>query len=63
MNLMKHPVTERNLVVVLFVLVLITFSFAQRDSKRLDRLYTVKFDKKTNVAAVKNVVPEVITMK
>lgn len=50
---MKNLITERNLVALLFVLVLITFSFAQRDSKRLERLYTLTLEKKTNVAVVK----------
>lgn len=31
---------ERGLVVLLFVLVLVIFSFAERDSKKLDRLYS-----------------------
>jgi len=31
---------ERNIVVLLFVLVLIIFSFAERDSKKLEKLYT-----------------------
>lgn len=31
---------ERNLVVLLFVLVLIVFSFAERDSKKIEHLYT-----------------------
>jgi len=57
MNLMKPILTERKLVVVLFILVLITFSLAQRDSKRLDRLYTVRLDKTTNVAAVEKTAP------
>ena len=30
---------ERNIVVLLFVLVLVVFSFAERDSKKLERLY------------------------
>ncbi|HEV7332927.1 MAG TPA: hypothetical protein VGN63_17940 [Flavisolibacter sp.] len=30
---------ERNLVVLLFVMVLVVFSFAQRDTQKLDRLY------------------------
>jgi hypothetical protein len=30
---------ERNLVVFLFVMVLVIFSFAQRDTQKLDRLY------------------------
>ncbi len=37
---MKRAVIERNIVVVLFILVLIAFSFAERDSKKLDQLYT-----------------------
>lgn len=51
---MKNLLTERNLIALLFVLVLITFSFAQRDSKRLERLYTLTLEKKSNVAVVKN---------
>ena len=31
---------ERNIAALLFVLVLIVFSFAERDSKKLERLYT-----------------------
>lgn len=31
---------ERNIAVFLFVLVLVAFSFAERDSKKLERLYT-----------------------
>ncbi|MGN6400416.1 MAG: hypothetical protein ACTHMD_08185 [Flavisolibacter sp.] len=36
---MKKAIIERNIVVVLFVLVLIVFSFAERDTKKLDHLY------------------------
>jgi hypothetical protein len=39
---MKRAVIERNIVVVLFILVLIAFSFAERDTKKLDQLYTKK---------------------
>jgi hypothetical protein len=39
MKLMKKTFTERNLVIILFVMVLITFSFAQQDSKKLEKLY------------------------
>ena len=35
---MKRILSERNLVVVLFVLVLITFSLAQEDSKKMERM-------------------------
>ena len=37
---MKRALVEKNLVVVLFILVLIVFSFAERDSKKLDHLYS-----------------------
>jgi hypothetical protein len=36
---MKKILQEKNIVIVLFVLVLITFSFAHRDSKKLSQLY------------------------
>jgi hypothetical protein len=38
---MKRTLVERNIVAVLFVLVLVTFSMAQRDSKKIERIYTV----------------------
>lgn len=37
---MKAILSERNIVVVLFVLVLITFSLAQEDSKKIEKMYT-----------------------
>ena len=36
---MKIFFTERNVVVVLFVAVLITFSLAQEDSKKIEKMY------------------------
>jgi len=36
---MKLALTERNLVVILFVLVLITFSFAQSETTKMEQLY------------------------
>jgi hypothetical protein len=36
---MKRAINERNFVVVLFILVLIAFSFAERDTRKLDELY------------------------
>jgi hypothetical protein len=36
---MKVVLTERNLVVILFVLVLITFSFAQSETAKMEQLY------------------------
>ena len=41
---MKKALLERNMVVVLFVLVLIVFSFAERDTKKLDQLYNKHFE-------------------
>ncbi len=37
---MKRVFLEKNIVIVLFVLVLITFSFANRDSKKLSQFYS-----------------------
>jgi len=37
---MRRILTERNIVIVLFVMVLITFSLAQEDSKKMERLNT-----------------------
>ena len=36
---MKGLLTERNIVVVLFFMVLITFSFAQKETKKMEQLY------------------------
>lgn len=57
MNRMNSTTTQRGFVVALFILVFITFSLAQRDSKRLDRLYTLATEKKGNVATLKNTIP------
>jgi hypothetical protein len=35
---MKAILSERNIVVVLFVMVLITFSLAQEDSKKMEKI-------------------------
>lgn len=37
---MKAILSERNIVVVLFVMVLITFSLAQEDSKKMEKMYS-----------------------
>lgn len=37
---MKAILSEKNLVVVLFVMVLVTFSLAQEDSKKMEKLQT-----------------------
>ena len=36
---MSRAIVERNMVVVLFVLVLVIFSFAERDSRKIHELY------------------------
>jgi hypothetical protein len=57
---MKGLLTERNIVVVLFIMVLITFSFAQNETRKMEQLYNgghvsvkkltnPKFEAKTNV--------------
>ncbi len=37
---MKRILNERNVVSALFVLVIITFAFAERDTEKLEELYT-----------------------
>jgi len=37
---MKTILSERNIVVVLFVMVLVTFSLAQEDSKKIEKMYS-----------------------
>lgn len=37
---MKAILSEKNIVVVLFVIVLVTFVLAQEDSKQLEKLYS-----------------------
>ena len=37
---MRRILSEKNLVVILFVMVLITFSLAQEDSKKMEKLYS-----------------------
>jgi hypothetical protein len=36
---MTRILTEKNLVVILFLMVVITFSFAQKESKKIEHLY------------------------
>jgi len=42
---MKRTLPERKIVVVLFILVLVVFSFAERDSRKLDQLYSAEASK------------------
>ena len=37
---MNRAALEKNLAIVLFVLVLVVFSLAERDSKKMDQMYT-----------------------
>ena len=41
---MKRAHLEKNIALVLFVLVLIVFSFAQKASQKLDSLYAIKMN-------------------
>jgi len=36
---MKGIFTERNFAIILFIMVLITFSFAQKETKKIEQLY------------------------
>jgi hypothetical protein len=36
---MKRILSEKNIVVILFVMVLITFSLAQEDTKKIEKMY------------------------
>jgi hypothetical protein len=37
---MNRALLEKNLVIVLFILVMIVFSLAERDSKKIEKFYT-----------------------
>ena len=47
---MKRNLAEKGTVIVLFVLVQIVFSFAERDSKKLVEIYTKNTAVKVNTA-------------
>ena len=49
---MTKKALERGLVVLLFVMVFVVFFFAERDSKKLDRLYPTAHLLKTKPADV-----------
>ncbi len=57
---MKKLTTERYIVTLLFVAVLVTFSFAQKDSKKLDKLYSsvIKAGAEQNLAKTTNISSE-----
>ena len=59
---MKKAIVERNLVVILFILVLVVFSFAERDTKKLERIYktsaeSIQLKKATELAKVPAMAP------
>ena len=55
---MRAILSEKNLVAVLFVMVLITFAFAQEDSKKMEKAY-VGFNSSTASKLVLLHLPEV----
>lgn len=58
---MRKFLSEKNIVIVLFVLVLITFSLAQEDSKKMERLYTGANSTTANTLVVQQQVIEKTT--
>jgi hypothetical protein len=55
---MKRNIAERNLVVVLFVFVIVLFSFAQNDTQKLKKeLYTGTEKAVQKIAFLKNLLP------
>jgi hypothetical protein len=46
---------ERNIVVLLFLFVIVIFSFADRDSKKIKRLYTETQETVQKMASLKNI--------
>lgn len=50
---MKTAKAERNLVVLLFLLVMVIFSFAERDTKKLEKLYNTVAQATTEQLLVK----------
>lgn len=50
---MKRALVERNIVVVLFVLVLVVFSFAERDTQKLFEHYNTKSTTEVTTPSVK----------
>ena len=53
---MKRAILERNIVILMFIMVLVTFSFADRDTKKLEKLYGhVQQGAKVHLAAVETI--------
>lgn len=58
---MNKAVTEKNIVVVLFVFVMVLFSFADKDSKKLKPLYTENIKAQAKIMVVKSSAGRLIT--
>ncbi|MEO7983453.1 MAG: hypothetical protein ABI688_05155 [Bacteroidota bacterium] len=60
---MRAILSERNLVIVLFVMVLITFSLAQEDSKKMEKMYTgVSSGTASNLVTARPEVPVIVSL-
>jgi hypothetical protein len=51
---MKRYFSERNIVILLFILVLVTFSLAQEQSRAMEKVYTGSWMLQTNNTNKKN---------
>ena len=61
---MKSTPAEWRLVAILFLLVFIVFTLAERDSKRLEHLYTsFQLNKKENVALDQKTTPTLLPQR
>lgn len=59
---MRKYLSDRNLVIVLFVLVMITFSFAHEDSKKLQQFTTQQaFSDESNTTNTHKKIVQVVT--
>ena len=56
---MNRSIAERNIVVLLFLFVLILFSFAQKDTQKLEKLYSEKENTVQKIAMAKSQVSPV----
>ena len=57
---MKVILSERNIVIALFVMVLITFSLAQEDSKKMEKGFSAESATSTVDKVVENTTPKTI---
>lgn len=56
--IIKSAKAERNIVVILFIVALVIFSFAERDTKKLDKLYNTIAQATSEQLLVKMVEPD-----